>query len=99
VILIGPISEVITGREPTEFIFVMLAAAMSFAFLRLAFGPTLADRIVVLEVVSMTTAGITITFAVHTGQPAFLDVALVIALISFVGTIAFSRYLERGARQ
>jgi multicomponent Na+:H+ antiporter subunit F len=32
---------------------------------------------------------------IATGQPVFLDAAIVLALISFLGTVAFARYLER----
>ena len=36
-----------------------------------------------------------VAVAATTGQQAFLDVAIVIALISFVGTVAYARYIER----
>jgi multisubunit Na+/H+ antiporter MnhF subunit len=36
--------------------------------------------------------------AASTGEHAFLDVAMVIALVSFVGTVAYARYVEREGR-
>jgi multicomponent Na+:H+ antiporter subunit F len=73
----------------------MLSVALLLAFIRLARGPTLPDRVVALDLISILTAGTTAVYAIAAKQPVFLDVALVLALISFLGTVAFARYLER----
>ena len=70
------------------------AGEILLALVRLLRGPSLADRIVALDL--MTTIGVAICglYAVIHDQPVFLDVAIVMALIAFVGTVAFARYLE-----
>jgi multicomponent Na+:H+ antiporter subunit F len=73
----------------------MLSVALLLAFIRLARGPSLPDRVVALDLMTVLAAGITAVYAIAAGQPVFLDVALVVALISFLGTVAFARYLER----
>jgi multisubunit Na+/H+ antiporter MnhF subunit len=38
-------------------------------------------------------------YTATTGEKAFLDAALVVALVSFIGTVAYARYVERGGRK
>ena len=73
----------------------MLSIALLLAFVRLARGPSLPDRVVALDLVSILAAAIAATYAVAAAQAVFLDVAIVVALISFLGTVAFARYIER----
>jgi len=72
----------------------LLAVTIALSFIRLRRGPSLPDRVVALDL--LTTVGIAITavYAVITGQPVILDVATILALISFLGTIAFAYYLD-----
>lgn len=73
----------------------VLAAAACLAFIRLLKGPTLPDRVVAIDLIGVLMVCILVVTAADTGQQAFLDVAMVVALISFVGTVAYSRYIER----
>jgi multicomponent Na+:H+ antiporter subunit F len=73
----------------------VLALALVLASLRALRGPTLPDRVVALDVLTSVAIGIAGAWAVATRQPAFLDAALVLALIGFLGTVGFARYLER----
>lgn len=73
----------------------LLAAAVIAAFIRLARGPSLPDRVVALDLMVTLGIGIIAVYAVANDQPAFLDVAVVLALISFLATIAFAYYMER----
>jgi multicomponent Na+:H+ antiporter subunit F len=68
------------------------------AFLRLARGPRLADRVVALDLMSVIAMGYIIVYAVRFQQPAFFDVAIILALITFLATAAFAFYLERRAQ-
>ena len=77
----------------------LLAVAMVLAFVRLARGPSLPDRVVALDLITAIGVAVCALYAFVHRQPVFLDVAIVLALISFVGTVAFARYLEvRGRR-
>jgi multicomponent Na+:H+ antiporter subunit F len=75
--------------------FAMLCVAMLLAFVRLAMGPTVADRVVALDLLAIISVGVIIVYDVATALPVFLDAAIVLALVGFAATIAFSKYLER----
>ena len=51
--------------------------------------------VVALDLIGVLMVCILVATAATTAQQAFLDVAMVVALISFVGTVAYSRYIER----
>ena len=57
-------------------------------------GPTLPDRVVALDLLGILVVCFAVVRAARTGSAWFLDVAIVIALISFVGTIAYAKYIE-----
>jgi multicomponent Na+:H+ antiporter subunit F len=76
-------------------VFILLAAALVLTFVRLASGPSLPDRVIALDLMSMIIAGMIAAYVVWMGQPVLLDAVTVMAVISFFGTVAFARYLER----
>ena len=73
----------------------MLPVAAGLAFIRLAKGPTLPDRVIAIDLIGVLLVCLLVLMAGMTAQAAFLDVAIVVALISFVGTVAYARYIER----
>lgn len=73
----------------------LLALGVIFAFLRLLRGPNLPSRVIALDMMSVLGIGIIVIYAVVTDQPVFVDVASVLALVSFLGTVAFAAYVER----
>ena len=84
--------------QPLSIVYTMLSAALLLAFVRLARGPSLPDRVVALDLTAVIAVGIIAAYAIDVDQRVFLDVALVVALIGFLGTVAFARYVERRAR-
>ena len=78
--------------------FLMLVAALTLALTRLIRGPSLADRVVALDLFAVIAAGFLSVYAIETNQVVLLDVAIVQALIAFLGTVAFAQYMERRAR-
>ena len=78
---------------------VTLGAALLIAFVRLVKGPTLPDRIVATDLLGMLVVGLIVVLAGWSGVHATLDAAIVIALIGFLGTIAYATYVERGDPQ
>lgn len=72
----------------------LLMVTVALAFWRMRLGPSLPDRVVALDL--LTTVGIAITavYAMIMNEPLIMDVATVLALISFLGTIAFAYYVE-----
>ena len=75
--------------------FALLALAMILTFARLALGPTLPDRILALDLIASEAIGMIITLAFYSGEIIYVDIAVFIALIVFIGTVAISKYLKR----
>ena len=78
---------------------VILGLALLMALLRLVSGPTLPDRIVAMDLFGTLAVGFIVVVAAWSGVRATLDAAIVIALIGFLGTIAYATYVERGDPQ
>ena len=77
------------------FVLPLLAVALLLVFIRLVHGPDLPDRVVALDLMTVLLMGMIAVYGIGANQPVFLDVAIVLALVSFVATIAFAAYLER----
>jgi multicomponent Na+:H+ antiporter subunit F len=71
------------------------ALAIVLAFVRLLRGPSLADRVIALDLMTAIGMGMIAAYGISADQPVFIDVAIVLTLVSFVGTIAFASYMER----
>ena len=78
---------------------VTLGVALIAAFIRLVKGPTLPDRIVAMDLFGVLVVGLIVVLAGSSGVRATLDAAMVIALVGFLGTIAYATYVERGDPQ
>ncbi|HVH13989.1 MAG TPA: monovalent cation/H+ antiporter complex subunit F [Longimicrobium sp.] len=78
--------------------YAVLAAAALLTLWRVVRGPTLPDRVVAIDLLGVIVTGFVVVSAASTGATWFLDIAIVIALISFVGTIAYARYIEAAKR-
>ncbi len=67
---------------------------MALALLRAFLGPTLFDRILAVNMFGTKTVLLVAILGVVTDQSSFLDIAIVYALINFVGIIALLRFFE-----
>jgi multicomponent Na+:H+ antiporter subunit F len=74
---------------------IIMILALGLAFLRLVKGPHIADRIVALDLLAIIMAGFMAVHTIRSGNPVYLDVVGTLAIIAFLGTVAFARYLER----
>lgn len=77
----------------------ILMLALFLAIYRLVRGPSLPDRVVALDLIGVISLGIVLVLTIRTNEPVYLDVAIVMGIVSFLGTIAFARYLERVAER
>lgn len=66
------------------------------ALYRFLKGPTPADRVVAFDTLTLMAVSLIVIIALAEGRGIYLDVAVVYALLSFLGVIAVARYLERG---
>ena len=64
------------------------------AAIRLLRGPTLADRVIALDVVLISLMGGIAVDAAATGETAYLNALVVIAIVGFTATVAVSRFIE-----
>jgi multisubunit Na+/H+ antiporter MnhF subunit len=71
-------------------------AVAALLLIRLAIGPAISDRVVALNTVSTQATLAVLLFAAYSGRTVSLDPALWLASFSYLGTIVWSRYLERG---
>lgn len=76
----------------------MFGLAMVVAMVRLMRGPSLADRVVALDLIAVLAVGIIAVYSIFTDQPMLLRAGIVVALVVFVGTVAFAMYLEKRAK-
>jgi len=85
--------ELLNTALNISFVLVMLGVA--FAFLRLVLGPSLPDRVVALDMMTVLIVAFCGLYAMLSGDTAFVDVAIVLALVGFLATVALARYVER----
>ena len=82
-----------------QIVLVVLGLSLVITFLRLWRGPRLPDRIVAMDLVSVLTVGVIVTTSAGTGQRGLLDAASLIALVGFMGTVAYAWFvLKEGSR-
>jgi multisubunit Na+/H+ antiporter MnhF subunit len=78
----------------------LLLIALAFLLLpliaRLLRGPTAGDRVLALEVLGGIGTLMIAAISVTSQRTVYLDVAVLLALFSFLGTLVIARYLERG---
>ena len=72
---------------------VMLGLALLIAVVRIIIGPTLGDRVLALDLLTVIAMGFVGTIAIRTGLMLYLDIAIALALLGFLATVAFARYI------
>ena len=73
------------------------SVAMIFFLIRALLGPSISDRILALDSLGITLVGFTGLVMMLQETSVYADVVLVLAILSFVGTVALSKFIERGA--
>ncbi|MEE9274553.1 MAG: monovalent cation/H+ antiporter complex subunit F [bacterium] len=74
----------------------MLAFSILLSFYRLAKGPTTADRVVAADTIATNLLGVIALAAIHSHEKLFVIAILALAILSFVGTTVYAKFLERG---
>ncbi|ASQ45752.1 monovalent cation/H+ antiporter complex subunit F [Legionella clemsonensis] len=77
----------------TQIPFLLLSAAMITCFFRLILGPTLPDRVVALDLLANLLISATVLYSIITNQAVYIDVVIALALIIFLGTVAFAKLI------
>lgn len=85
----------------------MIGAALMFAFacvsvglvltlFRMLAGPTRSDRILALDTMVINAIALIILFGIHETSTTYFEAALLLAMVGFVGTVAYCKFLLRG---
>ncbi|RLF49336.1 MAG: cation:proton antiporter [Thermoplasmata archaeon] len=74
----------------------LLLAYMLIGLLRLALGPTVGDRVVALDTINTLVVAGMILLGAAFKEIIYIDVAIVYALLSFIGTLYIAKYMEGG---
>jgi multicomponent Na+:H+ antiporter subunit F len=72
---------------------ILLGLALLVSVVRIIIGPTLADRVLALDLLTVVAMGFVGAIAIRTGQMLYLDIAIALALLGFLATIALARYV------
>jgi multicomponent Na+:H+ antiporter subunit F len=75
-----------------------IAVGLLLAVVRILKGPTLPDRVVGVDLIANLSVAMLGLLAIRFDEPALLAPAMVVALVAFVGTVAFAHFIERRAR-
>lgn len=71
----------------------VLSLSVLLVFIRFFKGPSISDRVVAVDLLVTIGIGIIAVYSILTHQPTFLDISLILALIGFLATVAYSFYL------
>ncbi|WP_022669390.1 monovalent cation/H+ antiporter complex subunit F [Desulfospira joergensenii] len=75
--------------------YIGLFTSFVFALIRLIKGPTHADRVLALDLIGFITISFITAHTIRSGQTAFLDIAITLALVAFLGTVAFVTFMKK----
>ncbi|MDX5323142.1 MAG: Na(+)/H(+) antiporter subunit F1 [Exiguobacterium sp.] len=75
----------------------ILVIAMLFMLYRVIKGPTTPDRVIALDSIGIALISVVALLSILLDTTMFFEVILLLSILAFIGTVAFSKYLERGA--
>lgn len=77
----------------------LIGLSLLLIFYRIVIGPSIEDRIVGIDLLTSNAIAFIAVYSIQSGTTTFLDVGLILALIAFLGTVAFAFYLERRTKR
>jgi len=77
---------------------VLLLAALALVLYRLAKGPTAADRVIAMDLLSVLVVAFLVAASMIAPETSYLDVAIAYACIAFLGAVALARFIFRATR-
>jgi multicomponent K+:H+ antiporter subunit F len=73
-----------------------VAVAQVLAMVRLLIGPSTGDRILALDTMVVNALGLIVLLGIAQGSKIYFEVTLIIAMLGFVSTVAYARFVLRG---
>lgn len=74
----------------------IMAVSTLLYVIRVIKGPSIPDRVVALDAIGINLIAMTALVSILLKTTAFLDIILLLGILSFIGTIAFAKFLEKG---
>ena len=74
--------------------FAILLIALVLAFIRLIKGPNICDRVSAMDLIAVIVMGFIIIYSMQVNNAIYFDIAIIISLVSFMGTVALSTYIK-----
>jgi len=74
----------------------LVGCAMALCFVRLLRGPDLTDRLLALDTLFVNSIGALVLFDIRLDTELYFEIALLIAALGFISTVALAKYLLRG---
>ncbi|MCD6121568.1 MAG: hypothetical protein J7K04_07000 [Spirochaetales bacterium] len=75
---------------------VFIGAAVILGFIRLIAGPTVSDRLLAADTLTTITTAVIVLLSLVVLRVIYMDVAIVYAVLGFIGVVTVARYLEGG---
>lgn len=75
---------------------ILFGIAIAITFTRIVLGPTFSDRVIAMDVIGVNLISAIAIVSIIYQTKAFLDVILVLSILAFISTVAFSKFIERG---
>lgn len=75
---------------------IIVTISMIAIIIRLVKGPTSSDRVISLDAIGVCLISIIGLFSILADTPFYLEIILLLAILSFIGTVAFSKFIEKG---
>ncbi|MCH7323787.1 Na(+)/H(+) antiporter subunit F1 [Solibacillus sp. MA9] len=74
----------------------LFMVAIALSLVRVIKGPSLPDRAIALDTIGVNLISLIAIISIVLKTKAFLEAILILGILAFIGTIAFSKYIERG---
>ncbi|TVQ43433.1 MAG: cation:proton antiporter [Saprospirales bacterium] len=74
---------------------IVLSISGILVFVRIIIGPSLPDRVIAFDLIGTITIGMIAIYSLTTGVESYLDAAIILSLILFLGAVAFAYYMRK----
>lgn len=79
-----------------DFALICFGLGLLFTLYRVIFAPGVGDRVLALDTMVINTIAILVLQGINQGTEIFFEAAMVVAMLGFVGTVAYARFMLRG---
>lgn len=74
---------------------ILLSFSIVLVFIRIVLGPSLPDRVISFDLIGTITIGMIAIYSITTGVESYMDAAIILSLVMFLGAIAFAYYMKK----